>query len=384
MPIARARAVVLLALIMITSLPLASQILATPEWKLKVAVDTAAIRLKPDLDGPIAATLPRETILSAYEASGAWYRVLATSTPGGAAVIGYIATSDVEVLEEKTAETADFWPIPEPVFRGLGLTFRFTGGLGLFRSADLDASMEGMAALAEEAILSRGLSPVTRDVSPLHSGAFMGGDVLWALSPRLSVGAGFSYTRANSASVYTYNRVENQDFSLDNSGLLQVYAYRLVASTAIPLNRTAGSRPLRRPGPLPRQFRPYPGLCRQYMGLERPHGGRPERYRRPRQPGLGDQPQRPRRAFRPGHRAAGPVRGPGRDRDNPGGRSFHRQAHVDVRGRSLFPGRRRVLPDGREQLAPFGTGRGPQGGPELLGRRCPVRLPRQVLRRNGP
>jgi hypothetical protein len=240
MPIDRARAVVLLALIMITSLPLASQILATPEWKLRVAVDTASIRLKPDLDGPIAATVPRAAILLAYEASGAWYRVLATATPGGAAVIGYIATSDVDVLEEKTAETADFWPIPEPVFRGLGLTFRFTGGLGFFRSADLDASMEGMAALAEEAILSRGLSPVTRDVSPLHSGAFMGGDVLWALSPRLSVGAGFSYTRANSASVYTYNRVQNQDFSLDNSGLLQVYAYRLVASTTIPLNRTAG------------------------------------------------------------------------------------------------------------------------------------------------
>jgi hypothetical protein len=81
---------------------------------------------------------------------------------------------------------------------------------------------------------------VSRDVSPLHTGAFMGGDALWALSPRLSVGVGFSYTRANSSSVYTYNRVQNQDYSLDNTGLLQVYAYRLAASTTIPLNPTAG------------------------------------------------------------------------------------------------------------------------------------------------
>ena len=110
---------------------------------------------------------------------------------------------------------------------------------GVFRSSEIDASLEGMAAAAEEAILAKGLSPVTRDVSPLHSGTAMGGDVLLAVSPRLSIGAGFGYTRANSASVYTYNQVLNLDYTLDNTALLQVYAYRLDAATTIPLNPKA-------------------------------------------------------------------------------------------------------------------------------------------------
>ena len=239
MPMTRALAVTLLALILAAAMPLAAQILHTPEWKLKVAVDAASIRLKPEFEGPIAATVPKETILFAYEATGAWYRVLVALAKDGALVLGYIATSDVEVLEEKTAAAADFWPIEEPPYRGLGLAVRLTGGLGVFRSSEIDASLEGMAAAAEEAILAKGLSPVTRDVSPLHSGTAMGGDVLLAVSPRLSIGAGFGYTRANSASVYTYNQVLNLDYTLDNTALLQVYAYRLDAATTIPLNPKA-------------------------------------------------------------------------------------------------------------------------------------------------
>ena len=242
MPIPRPRIrAALLSILMITaSLPLAAQLLTTSEWKLKVTVDAAAVRLKPELEGPIAAIVPKGTILQSYEATGAWYRVLTTSAKDGTSVIGYIATSDVEVVEEKTAPPADFWPVQAQPYRGIGLAVRLYGGLGVISSPDVDASLDGMAALAAEAILAKGYSPVTQDVSPLHSGPIMGGDLVFAISPRLSVGAGFSYTRANRSNVYSYSQVLNFEYSLDSTALLQVYAYRLEAAYTIPLNQTAG------------------------------------------------------------------------------------------------------------------------------------------------
>ncbi len=125
-PRPRIRAALLSILMIKASLPLAAQLLTTSEWKLKVTVDAAAVRLKPELEGPIAAIVPKGTILQSYEATGAWYRVLTTSAKDGTSVIGYIATSDVEVLEEKTAPPEDFWPVQAQLYRGIGWPSGFT------------------------------------------------------------------------------------------------------------------------------------------------------------------------------------------------------------------------------------------------------------------
>jgi opacity protein-like surface antigen len=242
MPFTRARLcyLILLGSILWTavSLPLAAQLLATPDWKLKVTVEGAAVRLKPELEGPIAAVVPKGTILRAYEAVGAWYRVLATTTRDGSSVIGYIATSDVEVLEETVLRPPDFWPIVYEYYRGLGLAIRLNGGLGTVSSADIDAILDGMAGRTSESLLAQGYSYVTQSVSQLHSGVAMGGELTYELLPSFSIGLGFAYTRASRQNTYTYVIVEPYENSVDVMALVQVYAYRLGAYYTIPLNRT--------------------------------------------------------------------------------------------------------------------------------------------------
>jgi hypothetical protein len=220
------------------SLPLAAQLLTTPDWKLKVTVEGAAVRLKPELEGPIAAVVPKGTILRAYEAVGAWYRVLTTSAKDDASVIGYIATSDVEVLEETVLRPPDFWPVDYEYYRGAGLTFRIEGGLATVSSADLDAILEGMSGRTSESLLAQGYSYVTQSVSQLHSGAAMSGELTYELLPNFSIGLGFTYTQAVRDNSYTYVIVEPYESSLDVTARFQVYAYRLGAYYTIPLNKT--------------------------------------------------------------------------------------------------------------------------------------------------
>ena len=219
------------------SLPLAAQILSTPDWKLKVTGENAAVRLKPELEGPIAAVVPMGTVLRAYEAVGAWYRVLAIPPKNGAAVIGYISTADVEVLEETILPPPDFWLVDSEYYRGAGLTFRLEGGLATVSSPDLDAILEGMSGRANESILAQGYSFVTQSVSQLHSGAVLGGEATYELWPHFSLGLGFAYTGAVRDNAYTYVLAEPNESSLEVTARLQVYAYRLSAYYTIPLNK---------------------------------------------------------------------------------------------------------------------------------------------------
>jgi hypothetical protein len=235
----------------------AAQTATTAAWTLKVSVEEAAVRLGPDLEGPVVLVAPKGLVLKAYEARGAWFRVLAVSPRDGTAVIGYLATSEVEILEEKPGPAADFWPATAPPYHGLGLIIRLSGGLGLVSSPDVDASTDGMAALGGEAFLDRGYSPVTQDAAPLRAGPFLGFDALWALTPRLAVGAGFGYSRAARDNSYTYNLDPNQNFDDPGSVVLRADMYgrnfyytgsvllrtdmvRLSAAYTIPLSRAAG------------------------------------------------------------------------------------------------------------------------------------------------
>jgi hypothetical protein len=232
---ARFRSIFLLVAAVAAAAPLSAQLLTASEWKLKVSVDNAAIRLKPDINAPLASTAAKGTMLQSYEATGAWYRVLAASPADGTSVIGFIATSDVDVVEENSGGTPGFWPIPAEIFRGLGLGLRLIGGIGTISSADIDASQTGMAATTLDELVNSGYSLVGQDITPIHSGTVMGGEMTFDLSRRLAVGAAFTYTRAIRDNYYSFWRHPN-DLFLNFNPLIQVFTYRLGMYYTLPLN----------------------------------------------------------------------------------------------------------------------------------------------------
>jgi hypothetical protein len=68
----------------------------TAEWKIRVSAMSASVRLKPDLESPVIATLPKETSLNSHKAEGDWFRVVLPPGKDGIVIIGYIAKSEVQ------------------------------------------------------------------------------------------------------------------------------------------------------------------------------------------------------------------------------------------------------------------------------------------------
>ena len=71
------------------------------EWKLKISVEKAFVRLKPDMNSPVESTVAKGTILQSHEKVEEWYRVVIGPDESGFVVIGYIHSDNVEIIAEK-------------------------------------------------------------------------------------------------------------------------------------------------------------------------------------------------------------------------------------------------------------------------------------------
>ena len=78
----------------------------TSIFKLKVIVQAANIRSKPDITSAIIKTVPAGTLFESPGKEGRWYKVSLPPDAKGTAVIGYLYDSLVEIIEEIKAEPA--------------------------------------------------------------------------------------------------------------------------------------------------------------------------------------------------------------------------------------------------------------------------------------
>jgi len=78
----------------------------TSIFKLKVIVQAANIRSKPDIASAILKTVPAGTLFESPGKEGRWYKVSLPPDAKGTAVTGYIYDSLVEIIEEIKAEAA--------------------------------------------------------------------------------------------------------------------------------------------------------------------------------------------------------------------------------------------------------------------------------------
>jgi len=173
------------------------------EWRLRVSVEKANIRLEPDLKSPVVTTVAKETILESYEKQGLWFKLMIKSDKEGFVSIGYILSSDVEILSEKISQETDFWEEVPEQFKGIGLRVKLTGGLGYFLGGDIGRGIKGMYDQKTDFLSSQGFF-LEGDPKSFHGDFEFTSDIIIDITPNLGIGFGSGYLRANSPSTLTF------------------------------------------------------------------------------------------------------------------------------------------------------------------------------------
>lgn len=174
------------------------------EWKLRISVDKANIRLEPDAESPVASTALKGTSLDSYEKVGEWFRVVIGPDEKGFLVIGYIHSGDVEIIEEKTTPEPDFWIEESGIFQGIGLHIKLSGAQNYFGAGDIDKGTGGLFDSMVDFISTTGYT-LDKVTASFHTGADISGDIIFYVKPRLGIGLGVSYIyarKANTIRVY--------------------------------------------------------------------------------------------------------------------------------------------------------------------------------------
>lgn len=168
----------------------------TSEWKLKISVEKAFIRLKPDINSPIESTVVKGTILESHEKVEEWFRVVIGPDERGFVVIGYIHSNDVEIIAEKTTKAPDFWEESPESFQGMGLRVKITGGLNYFSAGDIDEGSVGWYDSTADFLSSAGYTLDKRPES-IQPGFEGSGDIIYYIKPQFGIGLGTGYIWAS-------------------------------------------------------------------------------------------------------------------------------------------------------------------------------------------
>lgn len=178
-------------------------------WKLRISVDKANIRLEPDAESPVASSALKGTTLDSYEKVGEWFRVVIGPDEKGFLVIGYIHSSDVEIIEEKMTTEPDFWMGESEFFQGIGLHIKLSGAQNYFGAGDIDKGTGGFFDSMVDFVSTTGYT-LEKVPAPFHTASDISGDIIFYIKPRLGIGLGVSYIyarKANTIRVYGERKI---------------------------------------------------------------------------------------------------------------------------------------------------------------------------------
>lgn len=170
------------------------------EYKLRVAVKSAAAHLQPDLKSPVIAELPQGTQLNSYHSDGVWFRVVLPTGKEGIVLLGYVSRLEVDILEEKIRKPPDFWEPETEDFHGLGIAIKLAGGMGFFSRGDIDKGGGGMFDQNVDILAASGYDLKQKDPQPFHLGPEACADIIYRLSSKLGIGLGGGYLHAKGES----------------------------------------------------------------------------------------------------------------------------------------------------------------------------------------
>jgi hypothetical protein len=168
----------------------------TVEHKLRVKVESASVRLKPDPGSPIIGVLKRGTILMSYDSEGGWYRVVPGADKDAISLVGYIAATDVDMIEERTVQRGNFWSEEESTYAGIGLEFFMAGGYAIFAGADFTSGVRGLYDELKSHLIGLGF-PISNEKNHAFNGGMqLTAELFLRLSRRLAVGLAGDYALA--------------------------------------------------------------------------------------------------------------------------------------------------------------------------------------------
>ena len=166
--------------------------------KLRVVVEKANVRSKPDLGSPVIRKIPMGAILEAEEQIGEWFKVILSYNENNIPEIGYVHLSVVEIVEEKPPipppkPSEPSKPIPQIIEKTeRNFSIRFTGGINYSLLTDLNDGIEGLNNFWHDFLTLLGYS-IEGKVKPVHLGLNLGSDFIINLNPRIGVGLGIKY-----------------------------------------------------------------------------------------------------------------------------------------------------------------------------------------------
>ncbi len=188
--------------------------------KLRVTVEKANVRLKPDLGSMVISEVPLGAVLEAEEQIGEWFKVNLPPDEKGFVVTGYIHSSAVELVEEKPVEEKPVSPPPPPPpppsaeppqppayqpTSGAGISFslRFLGGMNYLSGGDINEGIKGWNDMWHDQADFMGFT-MEGEMKPIHLGFDFGGDIIVNLTPQIGVGLGIGYLQGSKTSEVTF------------------------------------------------------------------------------------------------------------------------------------------------------------------------------------
>jgi hypothetical protein len=127
---------------------------------------------------------------------GAWFRVVVPPAKDEITIIGFLASNEVEILEEKTTPKPDFWAPESGQFQGIGIDLQVGAGFTYFESGNLNPGVRGMYDELAAVFAAMGYPILDKKNGPFQSGVHFAADVIYNLGPHLAVGLGTEYVHA--------------------------------------------------------------------------------------------------------------------------------------------------------------------------------------------
>lgn len=207
------------------------------EWKLKISVEKADVHREPSAESPVVSTALKGTVLDSYEKIGEWFRVIIGPDEKGFTVIGYIHSSDVQVLKEKISKEPDFWEVEPEFFRGIGLSVKLSGGLNYFGSGDIDKGTRGLFDSTADSFSAAGYL-IDKRTNPLHTGIEISGDIIYSINRRIGIGLGidYIYATANNLLIVTGKELPTEE-QISSSPKINAVPIRLGLFFKFPIHR---------------------------------------------------------------------------------------------------------------------------------------------------
>ncbi|NIM89958.1 MAG: SH3 domain-containing protein [Candidatus Aminicenantes bacterium] len=200
-------------LIILLLLPEVSQ---AEKLNVKIVVDNAIVRLKPDMGSMVIGTVPLGTILESEEQVDGWFRVSLPPDEKGYIVTGYIHSIAVEIVEEEmieevparmspvsplveTEEPSRLPTIGTPPGPGVSFGLKLSGGMGYLSVGDLNASFQGWNDYFEEAWFGVE-GGAEGEYQLLHWGYDFSGEIIVYPIPELGIALGAGYMQVSKES----------------------------------------------------------------------------------------------------------------------------------------------------------------------------------------